>query len=99
MALTTGRARKSTTTTTTVHRPGDVARRRRNRLRQRASERSRPHRLHDYISFRTATTAEPVKYYYTKSTTFVDPTGRRWNVSAIRPDMPVTVYYVKEGDG
>jgi hypothetical protein len=52
----------------------------------------------DYISFRTTTTAEPVKYYYTKSTTVVDPTGRTVEWSAIRPDMPATVYYVKEGD-
>ena len=52
----------------------------------------------DYISFRTTTTAEPVKYYYTKSTTVVDPTGRTVEWSAIRPDMPATVYYVREGD-
>ena len=52
----------------------------------------------DYISFRTATSAEPVKYYYTKSTTVVDPTGRTVEWSAIRPDMPATVYYVREGD-
>src|SRR5207253_2600913 len=42
----------------------------------------------DYISFRTSTTAEPVKYYYTKSTTIVDPTGRTVEWSAVRPDMP-----------
>jgi len=52
----------------------------------------------DYISFRTTTTAEPVKYYYTKSTTVVDPTGRTVEWSAIRPEMPATVYYVNEGD-
>ena len=52
----------------------------------------------DYISFRTTTAAEPVKYYYTKSTTLVDPTGRTVEWSAIRPDMPATVYYVKEGN-
>src|SRR5437899_3421767 len=52
----------------------------------------------DYISFRTTTTAEPVKYYYTKSTTIVDPTGRTVEWSAVRPDMPATVYYAREGD-
>src|SRR6266487_2746358 len=52
----------------------------------------------DYLSFRTSTTAAPVKYYYTKSTTIVDPTGRTVEWSAIRPDMPATVYYVNEGD-
>jgi hypothetical protein len=39
-----------------------------------------------------------VKYYYTKSTTVVDPTGRTVEWSAIRPDMPATVYYGREGD-
>jgi hypothetical protein len=52
----------------------------------------------DYISFRTSTTAEPVKYYYTKSSIVVDPTGQTVEWSAIRPDMPATVYYAKEGD-
>ena len=52
----------------------------------------------DYISFRTTTTAEPVKYYYTKSTTLVDPTGRTVEWSAVRPDMPATVYYSTVGD-
>jgi len=52
----------------------------------------------DYISFRTSTTAEPVKYYYTKRTTIVDPTGRTVEWSAVRPDMPATVYYSTVGD-
>jgi len=39
-----------------------------------------------------------VKYYYTKSTTVVDPTGRTVEWSSVRPDMPATVYYVNEGD-
>ena len=52
----------------------------------------------DYISFRTTTDAAPVKYYYTKDTTILDPTGRTVTWSAIRPDLPATVYYVREGD-
>ena len=52
----------------------------------------------DYISFRTETSPEPVKYYYTKSTTVLDPEGRTVEWSALRPDMPVTYTYVKEGD-
>ncbi|MDQ2824920.1 MAG: hypothetical protein M3R29_05685 [Verrucomicrobiota bacterium] len=52
----------------------------------------------DYISFRTTTDTAPVKYYYTKSTTVLDPEGRTVTWSAVRPDMPATVYYVKEGD-
>src|SRR5437867_529670 len=52
----------------------------------------------DYITFRTTTDAAPVKYYYTKDTTILDPTGHTVTWSAIRPDLPATVYYVREGD-
>src|SRR4029077_7875515 len=52
----------------------------------------------DYISFRTTTTAEPVKYYYTKSTTIVDPSRRTVEWEAFRPDMPASVYYARKGD-
>src|SRR5947207_12606477 len=52
----------------------------------------------DYISVRTETSSEPVKYYYTKSTTIVDPEGKTVEWSAIKPDMPVKYTYVKEGD-
>ena len=52
----------------------------------------------DYISFRSETSAEPVKYYYTKSTTVVDPEGKTVEWSMLKPDMPVTYTYVKEGD-
>ena len=52
----------------------------------------------DYITFRTTTDAAPVKYYYTKDTTILDPTGRTVTWSAVRPDLPATVYYVREGD-
>jgi hypothetical protein len=52
----------------------------------------------DYISFRSTTETAPVKYYYTKSTSVVDPEGRTVTWSAVRPDMPATVYYTREGD-
>jgi len=52
----------------------------------------------DYISFRSETSAEPVKYYYTKSTTIVDPEGKTVEWSAFKPNMPVRYTYVKEGD-
>ena len=52
----------------------------------------------DYITFRTETSAAPVKYYYTKSTTIVDPEGKTVEWSALKPDMPVRYTYVKEGD-
>lgn len=52
----------------------------------------------DYITFRTQTSAEPVKYYYSKNTTVVDPEGQTVELSMLRPDMPVRYTYVKEGD-
>jgi hypothetical protein len=52
----------------------------------------------DYIMFRTAPDAAPVRYYYTKDTTIVDPAGHIVTWSAIRPDVPATVYYTNAGD-
>jgi hypothetical protein len=52
----------------------------------------------DYIMFRTESSTTPVKYYYTKKTVLVDPEGRTVEWTALRPDMPVTYTYTKEGD-
>src|SRR4029077_4674590 len=52
----------------------------------------------DYFMFRTASASAPVRYYYTKDTTVIDPAGRVVNWSAIRPDMPAAVYYSTVGD-
>jgi len=52
----------------------------------------------DYFMFRTTSAAAPVRYYYTKDTTLVDPAGRLVSWSAVRPDMPATVYYSTVGD-
>ncbi len=52
----------------------------------------------DYFMFRTASGAAPVRYYYTKDTTVVDPSGHVVSWSAVRPDMPATVYYSTVGD-
>jgi hypothetical protein len=52
----------------------------------------------DYISLRTETSSEPVKYYYTKTTTIVDPEGKTVEWSMLKPDMPVKYTYVKDGD-
>jgi hypothetical protein len=52
----------------------------------------------DYFTFRTAPDVAPVRYYYTRDTTVVDPEGRTVTWSAIRPDMPATVYYTRVGD-
>ncbi len=52
----------------------------------------------DFISFRSETSSAPVKYYYTKSTTIVDPEGKTVEWTTLKPDMPVKYTYVKEGD-
>src|SRR5262249_33152567 len=52
----------------------------------------------DYITFRTAPEAPLVRYYYTKETAIVDPAGRIVSWSAIRPDVPATIYYTTVGD-
>jgi hypothetical protein len=52
----------------------------------------------DYITFRTSTDTAPVRYYYTKDTTILDPEGRVVTWSAVRPDLPATVYYMRDGD-
>jgi hypothetical protein len=52
----------------------------------------------DYFMFRTTSGAAPVRYYYTKDTTVVDPEGHTISWSAVRPDMPATVYYSNVGD-
>jgi hypothetical protein len=53
----------------------------------------------DYLSFRTTTTAEPVRYYYSpKETQLVDSEGATVDWKYLRSDMPVKYTYVKEGD-
>ena len=52
----------------------------------------------DYLMFRAGTTGAPVRYYYTKDTAILDPAGQTVTWSAVRPDLPATVYYVREGD-
>src|SRR5437764_13984395 len=51
----------------------------------------------DYFTFRTGT-AEPVRYYYTPETTIVDPAGQTVAWTDVRPDMPATVHYIRQGD-
>ena len=53
----------------------------------------------DYLSFRTTTSAEPVRYYYSpKETVLVDSEGATVDWKYLRADMPVRYTYVKEGD-
>jgi hypothetical protein len=53
----------------------------------------------EYLSFRTTTSAEPVKYYYSpKETVLVDSEGATVDWKYLRSDMPVKYTYVKDGD-
>jgi hypothetical protein len=52
----------------------------------------------EYFTFRTTAEAAPVRYYYTKDTTVLDPDGRVVSLSSIHPDVPATVYYSTVGD-
>ena len=52
----------------------------------------------DHFMFRTAPNVAPVRYYYTRDTAIVDPEGHTVSWSAIRPDMPATIYYTNVGD-
>jgi len=51
----------------------------------------------DKILVRSAATAEPVSYAYTKTTTYVDENGSPISIQQIS-GKPVTVYYTREGD-
>src|SRR5207244_12142378 len=52
----------------------------------------------DYITFRTAPDVAPVRYYYTRETSVVDPEGRVVSWKAVRAAMPATVDYSTVGD-
>jgi len=52
----------------------------------------------DTIVVKTEDAAEPVHYTYSKSTTYVDEAGNPVSVDTVKSGLPVTVYYVKEGD-
>ena len=52
----------------------------------------------DYFMIRTAPNVAPTRYYYTRETAIVDPEGHTVSWSAVRPDMPATIYYTNVGD-
>lgn len=51
------------------------------------------------IIVRSESAPEPIRYSYTKSTTYVDETGAPVSIETVKSGLPVTVYYTKEGDG
>ena len=52
----------------------------------------------DTIIIRSETTPEPVRYSYSKTTTYVDETGAPVTLETVKSGLPVTVYYTKVGD-
>jgi len=50
------------------------------------------------ILIKTETAPEPVRYTYTKTTTYVDESGAPVSMALVKSGLPVTVYYVKDGD-
>jgi len=51
----------------------------------------------DEIVVRSETAAEPIRYRYSKTTTYVDESGAPVSIETVRSGLPVTVYYDKEG--
>src|SRR5271156_4327659 len=52
----------------------------------------------DTIVIKSETSAEPVHYTYTKTTTYVDESGNAVSMETVKSGLPVTVYYIKDGD-
>jgi hypothetical protein len=49
------------------------------------------------ITIHSETSSEPVRYNYSKTTTYVDETGAPVSIETVRSGLPVTVYYIQEG--
>jgi hypothetical protein len=47
---------------------------------------------------RTTTSADPIRYAYTKATTYVDERGKQVAIENVRPGLRVTVYSDKSGN-
>lgn len=52
----------------------------------------------DYFTLRARTAGAPARFYYTNDAHVFDPEGHLLSWSVVRPDIPATVYYVREGD-
>lgn len=52
----------------------------------------------DTIVVRSETAADPIRYSYSKTTTYVDETGAPVSMEVVKSGLPVTVHYIKEGD-
>ena len=52
----------------------------------------------DTMIIKTEKSSEPVRYTYTKSTTYVDESGAPVSIETVKSGLPVTVYYTQDGD-
>jgi hypothetical protein len=52
----------------------------------------------DSFVIRTETSAPPVTYHYSKTTTYVDDAGNPVAIDTVKSGLPVTVHYTREGD-
>ena len=50
------------------------------------------------IVVKTENSIEPVRYTYSKTTTYVDEAGNPVSMETVKSGLPVTIYYVKDGD-
>ncbi|MEP6668572.1 MAG: hypothetical protein ABJF10_05430 [Chthoniobacter sp.] len=50
------------------------------------------------IVIRSTAAAEPLRYTYSKTTTYVDENGAPVSMETVKSGLPVTVYYTKVGD-
>ncbi|MBB5038695.1 hypothetical protein [Prosthecobacter dejongeii] len=47
---------------------------------------------------RTETSADPLRYTFSKTTTYVDENGQPVSIETVKSGLPVTVYYTRNGD-
>ncbi|MDQ3622170.1 MAG: hypothetical protein M3463_06740 [Verrucomicrobiota bacterium] len=52
----------------------------------------------DTLVIRSEGAASPVRYRYSKTTTYVDETGAPVSMETVKSGLPVTVHYVKQGN-
>lgn len=50
------------------------------------------------IIIRSESAPQPIRYSYTKTTTYVDENGAPVSMELVKSGLPVTVYYTKDGD-
>lgn len=52
----------------------------------------------EMLVIRSEASPEPIRYSYTKTTTYVDEAGQPVSIETVKSGLPVTVYYAKVGD-